>query len=67
MWNGNWIISGFRIGGKDGNLPAVAISHGDDFTKWDLIVIPAAPGLGKICGESTVIAEAQLSCFPCIC
>ena len=42
---------------KDGNLPAVAISHGDDFTKWDLIVIPAAPGLGNLWGESTVIVE----------
>ena len=57
MADGNWIMSGFRIGGKDGNLPAVAISHGDDFTKWDLIVIPAAPGLGNLWGESTVIVE----------
>ena len=40
-----------------GNLPAVAISKGDDFTKWEMIVIPAAPGLGSIWGESTVIVE----------
>ncbi len=60
MPDGNWIMSGFRIGaqyGQPGNLPAVAISQGDDFTKWKLIVIPAAPGLGNIWGESTVIVE----------
>ena len=60
MPDGNWIMSGFRIGGQyggPGNLPAVAISQGDDFTKWDLVVIPAAPGLGNVWGESTVIVE----------
>jgi hypothetical protein len=57
MSDGNWIMSGFRIGGKDGNLAAVAISHGDEFAKWDLIVIQPAPGLGNIWGESTVIVE----------
>ena len=35
----------------------MAISQGDDFTKWKLIVIPAAGGLGNIWGESTVIVE----------
>ena len=60
MPDGNWLMSGFRIGaqyGQPGNFPAVAISHGDDFTKWDLVVIPAAPRLGNIWGESTVIVE----------
>jgi len=64
MPDGNWIMSGFRIGsqfkrvpGEPGNFPAVAISQGDDFTKWKLIVIPAAGGLGNIWGESTVIVE----------
>ncbi len=55
--DGNWIMSGFRIGGQSGDLPAVAISNRDDFTKWDLVVIPVAPGLGSIWGESTVIVE----------
>jgi hypothetical protein len=58
----NWIMAGFRIGGQfgeAGNLPAVAISHGDDFTKWDLINIPAKPGLGNVWGESTVIVEGK--------
>lgn len=63
MSDGNWIMSGFRVGGPDhpvANLPAVAISHGDDFTKWDLIVIPSAPELSKnIWGESTVIIEEK--------
>ena len=62
MANGNWIMAGARISnGYDiaGDLPAVAISHGEDLTKWDLIVIPAAAGLGKIWGESTVVVEGQ--------
>lgn len=62
MPDGNWIMAGLGIGGKSGdagNLPSVAISKGDDFTKWDLIVIPAAPGLGDIWGESTVIVEGK--------
>ena len=60
MSDGNWIMSGFRIDshfGGPGNLPALAISQGDDFTKWDLVVIPAAGALGNIWGESTVIVE----------
>jgi hypothetical protein len=61
MADGNWIMAGFRIGphGQEGNLPAVAISKGDDFTKWDLIVIPASPGLGTIWGESTVLLDGK--------
>lgn len=62
MDDGNWIMAGFRIGGQfgeAGNLPAVAISKGDDFTKWEMVVIPAAPGLGSIWGESTVIVESN--------
>ena len=53
MADGNWIMSGFRIGGSYGegvNLPAVAISRGDDFKKWDLVVLPVAPNLGTIWG-----------------
>jgi hypothetical protein len=61
MADGNWIMAGLRIGGQygeTGNLPAVAISKGDDFTKWELVVIPAEANLGNIWGESTVIVEA---------
>jgi predicted neuraminidase len=61
MADGNWIMSGIRVVGacgQDGaNLPAVAISHGEDFTRWDLVVVPATPGLGVIWCESTVIVE----------
>lgn len=62
MEDGNWIMAGTRVDHGyevQGTLPAVAISHGDDFTKWDLVVIPPAPGLGRIWGESTVIVEGQ--------
>ena len=61
--DGNWIMAGFRVANglpvTDGHLPAVAISHGSDFTAWDLVVISAAPGLGNIWGESTVIVDGN--------
>ena len=62
MTDGNWIMAGLHIGGQfgqGGNLPAVAISKGEDFTKWDMVVIPAAAGLGTIWGESTVIVDGS--------
>ncbi|MCX6908750.1 MAG: exo-alpha-sialidase, partial [Verrucomicrobia bacterium] len=62
MADGNWIMAGARVShGYDvvGDLPAVAISHGDDFTKWDRVVIPLAPNLGRVWGESTVIVEGK--------
>lgn len=61
MGDGNWIMSGARVasGYPDlvGNPPAVAISHGDDLTKWDLVVIPMRPGVSGVWGESTVIVD----------
>ena len=62
MADGNWIMAGVRVAnGYDvkGHLPAVAISKGDDFTAWDLVVIKAAPNLGDIWGESTVIVDGS--------
>jgi hypothetical protein len=56
MDDGNWIMAGARVG--DGNPAAVAISHGDDFTKWDLVVIPKPAGL-KMWGESAVIVDGK--------
>jgi len=59
MDDGNWILAGITAGvydGKGTHPAAVAISHGDDFTKWDLVPIPPAPGL-QMWGESTVIVE----------
>ena len=56
MADGNWIMSGARVG--DGHPAAVAISRGDDFTKWDLVVIPKPAGL-KMWGESTVFLDGK--------
>jgi hypothetical protein len=61
MADGNWIMAGFRVAnGLDvkGNLPAVAISRGTDFTKWEMVVIQADKSLrSNLWGESTVIVE----------
>jgi hypothetical protein len=54
MADGNWIMSGARVG--DGNPATVAISHGEDLTKWDLVVIPRPPTL-PMWGESSVILD----------
>ncbi|MFM8536448.1 MAG: exo-alpha-sialidase [Planctomycetaceae bacterium] len=62
MADGNWIMAGFRVAnGYDvaGHLPAVAISQGDDMTRWGMVVIETAPDLGAIWGESTVIVEGS--------
>ena len=59
MADGNWIIAGACVGDspeKTINPPAVAISRGEDFTRWDLVRIPTAPGLG-MWGESAVIID----------
>jgi hypothetical protein len=59
MADGNWIMAGFQIKGAEGNPPAVAISHGNNLRKWDLCVLPVAPHLGSVWGESTVIVEGK--------
>lgn len=56
MDDGNWIMAGLKVG--DGNPAIVAISHGDDFTKWDAVPIPHSKGL-KMWGESTVIVSGN--------
>jgi len=61
MADGNWIMSGVRLEKyrqKGTNPPAVAISHGDDFMKWDLVVIPVPAG-AAIWGESAVIVNGS--------
>ncbi len=55
MGNGNWITGGQD---KDG-LPVVAISRGDDFTKWDSIHIPYDSMLKPSFAETTVWAEGK--------
>jgi len=58
MADGNWVMAGMDIprGGKWAP-PAVVMSHGDDFTKWDRVMLPVPEGLETIWGESTVIVE----------
>jgi hypothetical protein len=59
MSDGNWIMPGIRArqySEKDTNPPAVAISHGDDLTKWDLVALPAPAGM-KVWGESSIIVD----------
>lgn len=63
MADGNWIMCGFRVakgydGMKGGHPPAVAISHGDDFTKWDLVILPRGDVPG-IWGESTLFINGN--------
>jgi hypothetical protein len=63
MDDGNWIMAGISAGGDcsaGGVHPAaVAISRGDDFTNWDLVVIPVAEGLGAVWGESTLVTQGR--------
>jgi hypothetical protein len=59
MSNGHWIMPGIQAGpySNDGTFPAaVAISHGDDSTKWDLVVIPAPAGI-RMWGESAILVD----------
>ncbi len=59
MADGNWILPGIlarQFSEKTLNPAAVAISHGDDLTKWDLVGIPAPAGM-KMWGESAVIVD----------
>ena len=56
MTDGNWIMPGISVG--NGHRAAVAISHGDNFLKWDLVVIPAVEGL-TMWGESSIIVDGS--------
>jgi hypothetical protein len=61
MGDGNWIMSGFRVGvtGEENKVPsAVAVSHGDDFMKWDVVPI-RAPASDDLWGESTVFVSGK--------
>jgi hypothetical protein len=59
MNDGNWIMAGISVangyGGPD-DPAAVAISHGEDFTQWDVVSIPKPKDL-QMWGESTVIVN----------
>lgn len=55
MANGNLITGGQD---RDG-LPVVAISHGDDLTRWDSVLIPYDPRLRPSFAETTVWADGN--------
>ncbi|MCG8650452.1 MAG: exo-alpha-sialidase, partial [Pirellulales bacterium] len=55
MANGNFITGGQD---KDG-LPVVAISRGDDMTKWDSVLIPYDPQLKPIYAETSVWGDGE--------
>ncbi|WP_161604652.1 FAD-dependent oxidoreductase [Roseiconus nitratireducens] len=61
MDDGNWIMAGLRVIdgiGMPNNPAAVAISHGDDFLKWDLVTIPKPEDL-NLWGESCVVVDGS--------
>ena len=71
MPNGNWIMGGLRVAAGwnavGGNRPAVAISQGDDFTKWNLVVLAEGALPANEWGESTVDLKngvLTLTCRP---
>lgn len=55
MDDGNWIMPGLLVGG--GNPTAVAISHGDSMTDWELVRIPNHPSVGNMWGESAIVVD----------
>lgn len=62
MTDGNWIMSGFAAGpySSNGVFPAaVAISHGNDLTKWDLVKIPVAKTVKRMWGESAIFVDGK--------
>ncbi len=52
--NGNWILAGETT--FEGQ-PAVAISAGDDLTRWKRVAIPLPDGLGLRFPETTVLVD----------
>ena len=60
MANGNWIMAGGSFGAysNDQVFPAaVAISHGDDLTRWDFIGIETTDEIQRMWGESSIIVD----------
>jgi hypothetical protein len=60
MDDGNWIMPGGSFGiysNETTNPAAVAISHGDDFTKWDFVRIEPDGEIGRMWGESALFVD----------
>ncbi|MDZ4801923.1 MAG: exo-alpha-sialidase [Bryobacteraceae bacterium] len=56
MANGSWLMAGASIAGT--NPGAVAVSRGDDLSKWDVSVIPQMPD-AKMWGETAAIVDGK--------
>ncbi|WP_417733038.1 exo-alpha-sialidase [Rosistilla oblonga] len=62
MDDGNWIMPGISAGPYSNNKifpAAVAISRGDDFTKWDYVEIPTGEGIDRMWGESANFVDGN--------
>ena len=62
MADGNWIIPGFAAGpysNKGIFHAAVAISHGNNLTKWDFVKIPVAKNVKAMWGESAIFVDGK--------
>jgi len=62
MADGNWIMPGFAAGSdsSQGVFPAaVAISHGENFMKWEFVRIPVAEDVKRMWGESAIIVNGE--------
>lgn len=61
MDDGNWIMAGVSVragfGGTD-DPAAVAISHGDDFSRWSVVAVPKPPEM-EMWGESAMIVDGD--------
>ena len=59
MDDGNWIVAGIQVNsiGAGNNPPAVAISKGDNFLEWEVVVIPMKHT--KVWGESTLLIDGK--------
>ncbi len=60
MDDGNWIMPGFAGGSYNGKRvfpAAVAISHGDDLTRWDFVSIPVSKDVTRMWGESCLFVD----------
>jgi hypothetical protein len=55
MKDGNWIMGGESFW----HDAAVAISHGDDWTQWDLVVIPKSESLDLMFPETALIDQGD--------
>ena len=62
MADGNWIMPGIAAGPYSNRAifpAAVAISHGSDLTKWDLVKIPVAKSVTAMWGESAIFVDGK--------